>query len=383
MKFLLIQALDEAHLYSQFTAALCEGLLEIGCEAVVLPVPIGHPEGLLAALTASRYDAVVSFSSIFGDAAFAGSGQSLFDALGVKFVGWQLDHPIYVHHTLSPAMARRHSIYPNDDHVRFARAIGISGRAASLLPGARLLPAPLTAHAQRDWPIFVAATWNDVPERGWETMEDSPAKRLFVEVVERLTSDPHVSVLDAFNGAVGQLGMPVRLGADAGLDAELIKLLRGPLSYVRHMDRVRIIDALIDADLPLTICGTGWREHVGDRTSVTLLDSVPFSALPALYDNAKVVLNLNAANGGSERALQAMMSGAAVVSDQGSALANAFVAETEIAFFDRAAPQGVVEVVAGLLESDRGEAMARGGHERAMATALWRHRAQDLANLLG
>ena len=85
----------------------------------------------------------------------------------------------------------------------------------------------------------------------------------------------------------------------------------------------------------------------------------------------------------SERALQAMMSGAAVVSDQGSALANAFVAETEIAFFDRAAPQGVVEVVAGLLEPDRGEAMARGGHERAMATALWRHRAQDLANLLG
>lgn len=382
MKLLLIQALDEAHLYSQFCVALREALLEIGCEATVGAIPLGRTDALLAALATGRYDAAVSFSSGFADAVFTESGLSVFDALDVKFVGWQLDHPIYVDHTLLPPMVRRHSIYPNDDHRRFAEAIGVSGRAMSLLPGARAAERPVKPYRQREWPIFVAATWNGVPERVWETMEDSPAKRLFVQVVERLTADPRVSVLDAFNGAVDHLSMPLRLGVDAELDKQLFDLLRGPLNHVRFVDRLSAINALINAGLPITLCGSGWRDHIGERRNVTFIDSVRFDALPALYDNAKVVLNLNASNGGCERALYAMMAGAAVVSDPGDALAAAFIPGEDIAFFDRVVPESVVEVVGDLLQSDRGEAIAHSGHHSAMGSALWRHRAENLVEWL-
>jgi len=383
MRFLLIKTTLQEHVYSQFADCLQTALLEIGQQAEISTQTIGQPTGLARELMSSKYDVVVSFSSIFGDAAIAETGASLFDVLGVKFVGWQFDHPVYVHHALSQRMDNRHSIYPNHNHVRFSDAIKVHGKSLCLLPGGPVLDEPLKAYRERKHDVFIAATWNGPPERVWETLADSPAKRLLTTITDHLRADREVSVLDAFNDATRQLKMNARLGEDPTFDGEIIKLLRGPLTYVRNSDRLNAIQQIVDAGLPITICGGGWRDHLGERKNVTFLETrIPFKDMPSVYNDSRIVLNLNAANGGCERALYGMATGAAVASEDSGALAESFNAGEDIAFFNRARPTEIVEVVTSLLEGGRGESIAQSGHEGVLKTALWRHQAEKLVEFV-
>jgi hypothetical protein len=387
MRILLIKAMADGHPYSHFVLALERALSELGHEAVVSDQAIHVVNGaapanyLAAELEATRYEAVLSFSSFFGGVTL-NNGTSLFDALGVKFIGWQLDHPIYAPKSLTRALRGRYAIYSNPNHLRYAQAVKLPGRGITLLPGGDPPSTPAKDYRSRKCPVFVAATWNGEPQRFWEQAEEGPGKRLMKGVVDRLLSDREASVLDAFNDTATKLRLGVRLGDDADFDAQMRDFLLGPLTYVRNIDRINIIRALADAGFPVTICGEGWDALLGERSNVTYVGRVGFEDLSALYADSRVVLNLNAANGACERAVYAALAGAAVVSDQSQPLDELFGGGEAIGVFNRAKPATAASVVGRLLDLDAGEATAHKGQEKVMQSGLWRHRAQQLVDFV-
>jgi hypothetical protein len=387
LKFLLIEAMGEGHLYAHFAHALCQALNELGHQATVSDQSANVVGGvaqtgpLVAELQAAKPDAVISFSSYFGNVALA-DGTSLFDALGVKFVGWQLDHPISAPGALGRKIVGRHAIYSNRNHLRYAKAVKLAGRGAVLLPGGSLPAAPAREFRDRRSAIFVAATWNGVPQALWEQAPDSPGKRLLMGVVAALRNDLRASLLDAFNATSSKLGLGARLGDDPAFDKMMHDFLREPLIHVRNLDRIAIIRALADSGLPVTICGRGWQEFLGERSNVTYVGRTHYRDMPALYGDARIVLNLNAGNGACERAVDAALSGAAVVSDHGEQLDRFLGTGQGVAFFNRAKPETVVEIAGELFETGRAEAIAQFGHHRAVHSGLWRHRAGQLVDFL-
>jgi hypothetical protein len=388
MKILLIKPLADSHPYARFVHALDEALHELGHEPTVSDQTANVTDGaainepLARELQAGRFDAVLSFSSFFG-AITLGNGTSLYDALGTRFVGWQLDHPIYAAQGLTRALRNRYAVYANHNHLKFVEALSLPGRGTCMLAGAELSERPVREHGSRKHAIFVAATFNGPPQAPWTQADDNLGKRLLDGVAARLLADRETSLLDAYNGAADALGLTAPLGADPAFDDQMIALLREPLTYVRNLDRTNSLRALADAGLPLTICGTGWRDFLGDRPNVVFLDHrVDFQDLPAFYGDSRIVINLNAANGGCERAFYAAMAGAAVVSDDCADLARQFAEPGEIAFFKRAATGDIVEVVSRLLESGDAGMQAERAHRRVLQSGLWRHRAQQLIEFL-
>lgn len=388
MRLLLIKSMADGHPYSRFALSLQKALSELGHEAVISDQSIhvvngvAPPNHLAAELQATRYDAVLSFSSFFGGVTL-NNGTSLFDALGVKFVGWQLDHPIYAPHSLASVLQGRYAIYSNPNHLRYAQAVRLPGRGMTMLPSAEPPRAPTKDYRSRAWPVFVAATWNGEPQRLWEQLEDSPGKRLMQGVVDRLLADREASLLDAFNDTAATLMPGTRLGDDAGFDAQMHGFLREPLTYVRNIDRINVIRSLVDARLPVTICGAGWEAFLGERRNVTYIGEVKFEDIPALYGDSRVVLNLNAANGACERAVHAALAGAAVATDFSQPLSELFGGDEAIGFFDRARPGSAADVVGRLLDLDEGEVLARRGQEKVVQSGLWRGRAQQLVDFVG
>jgi hypothetical protein len=385
MRFLLIKAMPEGHTYSHFVAALQRALSELGHEAVISDQSV-HVEGgaapagpLAAELQASRFDAALSFSSFFGGATLS-NGVALFDALGVKFVGWQLDHPIYAPQSLVRTLQARYAIYSNPNHLRYAQAVKLPGRGMTMLPGAAPSLNPVKDYRARERSVFVAATWNGAPQRLWEQLDDSPGKRLMQGVVDRLLADREASVLDAFNETSAKLRLGARLGEDAGFDAQMRNFLCEPLTYVRNLDRINIVRALVDAGLPVTICGTGWEAFLGERKNVDYVGRVSFDDLATLYGDSRVVLNLNAGNGACERAVYAAVAGAVVVSDYSQALNELF--GDGIGVFNRAKPATAAAVVGRLLASNEGEATAEKGRQKVLQSGLWRDRAQQLVDFV-
>lgn len=387
MRLLLIKAMADGHPYSAFARSLQRALVELGHQAQISdlseqlaegPAPIAQ---LMGDLRAAEADAVLSFSSFFAGLTLE-DGRSLFDALGVKFVGWQLDHPIYAPQSLAGPPRERWTIYAHPSHLKYAQAVGAPGRGMAMLPGGDPPAVEPSPWRSRTWDVVVVATWNGEPAPPWQSFEDGAAKRLLREVLDRLLSAREPSVLEAFQDASAKAKLGLRLGQTADLDQTLRKFFCEALTYVRHRDRVEVVRALVDAGLQVAICGDGWGDHLGSRPNVTYLRSVSFSELPALYGDARIVLNLNGANGGCERAISAALNGAAVLSDQSEPLDRLFGAGEGIAFFNRAKPATAAAVAARLLSGD-GERLARVAHERAMRSALWPHRAEQLVAFIG
>jgi hypothetical protein len=388
MKLLLIKALSDNHGYSQFIGSLAAALKTLGHEPTITdqaPQVVNGaapPDDLIRELQLARYDAVVSFSSFFG-AVTLQNGASLYDHLGIKFLGWQLDHPIYAPQSLTRGLANRYSVYCNHNHLRFAQALKLPGRGTTILAGAEPDQIGAKPYRSREWPVFIAANFTGQPQAAWEQMEVSPGKALLMGIVSRLLGDREASLLDAFNAACADLGFAARLGDDPDFDDQMIGFLREPLTYVRQVDRIALVRSLADSGLPLTLSGPGWRDVVGERANVTFIDRwTDFADLAGLYENARIVINLNAGNGACERAVYAAAAGAAVVSDDSADLARQFAAPDEIAFYDRTKPGDVVETVSRLLESDAGEAVAARGHAKILQTGLWRHRAEQMIAFL-
>jgi len=386
MKLLLVKALPDDHLYSHFVSSLHGALLELGHDAVVSDQSVHVVNGvapgqhLANELVGSGYDAVVSISSFFGRTTLS-DGRSLFDALGVKFLGWHLDHPIVAPEAFARTLRNRYAVYCNPHHQQFARETKLPGRGQTLLPGAELAgPSPKT-FADRRWPIFVAATWNGVPETPWDSLPDSPGKRLLVGVIQHMARSKEASLLDAFNKTSKALGLGASLGQDPAFDDQMIAFLRDPLNYRRNVDRIATIEAVARSGLPLTIFGPGWRDYLGELPNVTYIEErVQFDALSTLYGDAKIVLNLNAGNGACERAVSAAAAGAAVVSDYSLPLDQ--LLKAGVRFYDRTKPGDVVDVLRDLIEGDGGESFAAKANDAIRASGTWAHRAEAVVRYL-
>ncbi|RAK56415.1 glycosyltransferase family protein [Phenylobacterium deserti] len=381
MKLLLLKEMANDHLYSHFVQALADAIAELGHEAVITDQYVHTANGaiptgpLVADLQQHAPDAFVSFRAMFGGVTLT-NGTSLFDGLGVKFVGWLFDHPVYAPQSFTRELQGRYAVYSSPAHRKFAKAMSVPGRGTVMLPGAELPGAPLKPHSARDWPILIAATWQGQPQRLWENVAEGPGRRLWKGMVDALLADRDASLIDAFEASAKAAGIGVSLGQDPGFDAAVLPMLREALTYVRQYDRIEAIRAIVETGLPVALCGSGWETVFGHRPAVTYLPPVPFAEMPRLYQNARSVLNLNAGNGASERAVYAAASGAAVVSNAGAELQAFF--DDAITFYDRTRPTSAGERFAELLEGGVAEERAERARERVNASGLWRHRAEQL-----
>jgi len=71
--------------------------------------------------------------------------------------------------------------------------------------------------------------------------------------------------------------------------------------------------------------------------------------------------------------------GGGIVSDYSAQLADSFVPNKELVFFNRATRGDVATVIGDLMESDRGEATAARGLHRVNRSFRWTDRAAEMA----
>jgi hypothetical protein len=154
----------------------------------------------------------------------------------------------------------------------------------------------------------------------------------------------------------------------------MARVLAEILLYVRQRDRIRLVEAMAAAGLPLTLCGDGWEAL--PHLKLARVQSRPFDALGRLYGACKVVVNLNAGNGACERAMAGASAGAATISDANPLLEAAL--PDALALYDRTDPARATQAIGDLLESDAAEGLAAAGAARVRREHLWDSRAQAL-----
>ncbi len=377
MKIGILKGSSTNQVLSTFADHLAGGITVNGHEAGVFDVTRDDVLAeLVKSLKRDRYDAVISFNAMLGE--LKGPDQrGLMEVLGIPFIGWLVDHPAYHYHRLTTQNNHRWTLCPSPDHIRFLQGAGVTGLWQNFLAAANPVVSGIPDFSDRRIPIMFAATWMREPDKFWERIQSETTRSIIESVMERVMDDGSVSVTQAFSDVLKTHELPLHI------DASVAKIHAAILYYVRKHDRITLVRQLAKSGLPVTLVGKGWRENLTEHGRLSFRDDLPSEQLASYYAEAKFVLNINAANGASERAFAAMQAGACVLSDQNELLAAAADPGSDILFFDRRKPEVLTQVLGDLLESGAGEDIALHGMAKAMAQHTWAHRAAQLLQWVG
>ncbi len=324
-------------------------------------------------LAAAKTKVAIGFASVGAD--WRGpNGQSAHDALGCAFIGWDVDHPSFNVGRFALPMARRGQVFASASHADFAQGMGCRATSMLMLPGVDAVQdAPLPI-AERPIHGLAAMHWIGEPEVWWADLKGAPVHTLIEGIVARALADPSVDLLAAFRATTGDVG------AHLALDESMCALISRVGLFVRQYDRLRLAQTLAAADVPCVIVGAGWRERIGEAAHLHYVDELDVAELPQAYGQARVVFNLNGANGASERVVQAMAAGAMAASDHSPLLEASFGPQDAIRFYDRRDMGGVRDWLG--MSSDDQQAVADRGRRAAAASHLWAHKAEALIRML-
>lgn len=341
---------------------------------------LSHPEST-AAIQATLLDPPDCYLGMGGVGVDLknGSGQSIYDLLGVTYVQMHVDCPI--HHTgrLTVPVQRNIAFFLDRTHVDFVMAwpAAAPSMIGFLPPGANEASEPVDtsdeAFAKRDIPILFTGTYRGAPETPWRNLPEGGLRFVMDEVAQRMAADGRLPILDALQATM------VRIGAELTPDLidQFAPLLSGVQFFAEAYHRNALLEMLGANGVPLQVYGRGW-EPLAERFPWFKYGGVgSFEETLGLLRRAKIVLNTNNGfvSGGHERVFSAMCGGAAVLSDDSKYYLEAFT-PGEISLFAWDDLESVPAQLGALLSDKAGlAAMARAGHARATAEHNWLTRA--------
>lgn len=154
------------------------------------------------------------------------------------------------------------------------------------------------------------------------------------------------------------------------------------LQLYRH----RVIDAILNAGIPLHVFGDSWRDYRGNGLKNLMIHpKLMVKESLEVWSKAKIGLNIMNGHkaGMTERIANIMLCGACCLSDETSYLKEYFTDGEDIVLFRADQPEELVEKIQYLLNHDeKREQIAKSGRNKAMQEHIWRKRAEQLLELM-
>lgn len=301
--------------------------------------------------------------------------RNLFALFSALHIGWMVDHPVYHIPRLRQVNQRRLVLFPSKDTIDFAESFKLSGTFSALPLAGNALTEMGKNHAERTFDVVIAASWMGSPEDKSATHR-YPVSKVVSETISMIQEkpflDPYYVLLDRF--------LDNQLHCEN--DNFLAQLTKELYDYQRKLNRVDIIQSLVDSGLRVALIGKGWQSYLGQRDNVTYFDSIPHHQIVSLYQDAKVVVNVNATNGASERLFDAIDCGAMVYSEFSMMLYDMFGSGNGVLFHNVNAQESSLDLLKNIIAQNETEAWAWSAKQVVLAAHTWKHRAKYLQQIV-
>lgn len=374
-----------------FTSELSKALAARGVTTSVIDIRRPHEEVAQDLSDVCDADDVIA---LFGFNALGSTikvdGAPLHEALGVPFISYLVDHPIF-HAEALTRLANQPVLCVDNAHVRFLEGFGMP--QAHYAPHAGATPGT----------FYGAPAWKSRPERMLFAGSFEPLDSLRARLAAVITDD-----LAAVDAAIQPLSEAFEALADEGpfhdddsliahasthpltfevqqfmgISAHFTTLLRCLILWHRNRNRHVMIKALDDLGCPVDIHGEGW-ESAGLRNH-RIKGPLPFAQLVEAIPNYRFVLNQSPlfGDGLHDRIVHGALSGSVVCTERNPQTA---------ALIDNGAAVGhssgnaaeIAEAVTRLDGTDEGAAIAAKGRQMATFEHTWAARAAKIMSVLG
>lgn len=372
--------LDTVNLFSNQLRA---GFLELGYE--IFDFDLEQSAGSLGRLYQYIQDgsivAMLAFNSLFFGMTLP-SGENMWEVLGIPCINILVDHPYWYHNILMRMPAngivlcidRNHMNYVN----RFYPNIPLNGFIAH--GGASLCTVHKPISERKTDVLYAGSLYADyILQKPDFSVWGFPAEEICERSIRQLIADPEDTIENVIEQQLRQADIILPDEELRGFISSCVYIERVVSSYYRE----RIVGSVARAGISLELYGDGWSEcdwiglpnvHYGGRVS-------PEKIL-LMMEDSKIVLNTLPwfKDGSHERVFNAMLCGAAAVSETSQYLEEVLPSDTWISFDLSAGslsmlPQTILEL---LSDESRLQKTASAGFELAASAHTWKDRALEL-----
>jgi len=325
-----------------------------------------------------NFDLIITFNGMLSEVALK-SGENVLDASGAVVIVFMVDDPTYHYPRLIVPIKKRIFLCPNSSHLKYLDSIKVPNRKSLMLCGAEKHGDTIVDFKSREKRAVVAMSWMGYPQPFWDKIDDSYLNQLIGDTVSTLLKQDEPRPFEVFERCCQHLAEIKNF--ELIPDEYISFILANIVTYVRQYNRIQLISKIKKSDIPLTLVGHGWDLVCQGANNIRLLPELSCSNLKNVYRESRVVINVNASNGGCERAFMAAINGAAVLSEFNAKYAQHSTRDTEVTFYDLQSESDVVDKLGILLESAEGERRADLGRENCNLAHLWRHRIEEIIGL--
>lgn len=323
----------------------------------------------------SQYDAIVSFNAIHADESVQLDGKThyLFNMLPIKHICWMVDDVVYHLKRLRAHNLNRITLFTSDFHTQTAQSLGFDGVFQQKL-SAGYVRQETKPHALRRYDVAIAASWMGHDTPFWLGY-DPHLKAIIEETVLCLEQAVICNAYPLFTSKLKAMNLTLTTTA-------LQYVLSEIHSYIRKKDRLIMIQKIVDTGMKVALIGTGWKVLFSTKANVSYVEDTNYAMISALYEEARVVVNLNAENGACERVFDGIESGAMIFSDFSNALYRMFSSDQGVLFYQKHQADESIKALTMTLAQQQTQVLAKKAQEIVAQGHTWKHRAEMLYELI-
>jgi glycosyltransferase involved in cell wall biosynthesis len=296
----------------------------------------------------------------------------------VAQVHYFCDHPLHLYSRFEKL--NENSVILNVDrkHTEYLRKYYPKFSQVEFMPLSGVGADRLLSFEERDIEVlFTGSYWvPKEPAHYSADMEFADAVRWKVQ--ESLLQDPYFTIEEALEAVLAEYQITVSKEDFVQILSELSEIE----SYVRQVNRDKIIRTLLKAGVEVSVFGDGWENLSCEGIEhLHILDGGTEAARRAL-GRTKIALNIMPGfkAGFQERIAAAMQSGAVVVTDTSDYLKEEFTDGQELVFYQLERLEELPDKIKALLEDEaRGKRIAQCGKEVAEKKHTWKQRVRFMA----
>lgn len=324
----------------------------------------------------SGYEAVISFNAIHADLCveIEGSNRYFFDLLKIRHVCWMVDDVVYHLARLQPPNPNRITLCTSEQHIQTAKSLGLDGIWLQSLVAGYNVSFVTKPHAERRYDVVIAASWMGEPKKFWLHFENN-IQQAIEETLSCLENAIICNAFPLFSKKIQKLNLSLT-------DHTLQYMLSEIHSYIRKKDRRVMIDQIIHSGVSIALIGSGWTELCYRKSNVTIVEDLNYADVAEIYQDARVVVNLNAENGASERVFDGIANGAMVFSDFSNALYRIFSHDNGVLFYQKNRAEESIRSLVRLLMQGETQKLAHQAQQIVANGNMWKHRAEEIYHLL-
>lgn len=389
--FLIYQ---DNHFCRHVPASFADGLAEAlrTCRQRVVLWDVAENEASLSQLAGRRFKAVIGIQTHI----FLSTTQKGYfhDLVGGPKYNMILDHPIGLRNLFENPPNHYYAMVHDRNYQRFIKRYWPGVKDCFYFSPGGIPPSdPLL-----QWePSGKCANWEEVKQYDVVFIGSYPDYRDFLELLYTLRG-PHRTLAARFLDVMRRNpDYPAEKALDEVLDyygittgnadfLNLLEMLRYVISCVSSYYREKIIRVLLDAGITIHVYGDNWNKApFAGHECMVCHPAIDVEDSLHIMERARISLNIMTwhKDGLTERVLNSMLAGAAVLSDKSTRLEEEFEDGKEILLFDLAQIDALPGRVKALL-SDGGKLkeIAADGRKKAMEKHLWVHRAEELLDIV-